>query len=181
MDHIVYTINHAEDKILFVDDVIMPLLEFIWDRIKDTVKMVVYMSDKPGLPQTRIQPLYEYEEIIKQQPKSYDWPNLDENTYAVLYYTTGTTGLPKGIMFTHRQLYLQTIHLIATVGTAPRTPDAPENPKVNVPMVNVPLFHIHGWGAPWYNVYSASKIVFPSRFSPEAFCELVQTEKVTSS
>jgi fatty-acyl-CoA synthase len=181
MDHIVYTINHAEDKIIFVDDAIIPLLEFIWDRIKDTVKAVVYMSDKPGLPQTRIKPIYEYEELLKKQPKSYDWPDLDENTVAVLYYTTGTTGLPKGVMFTHRQLYLQTIHLVALYSTAPRTPDAPERPNVNIPMVNVPLFHIHGWGAPWQNVYTASKIIFPGRFSAESFCELVQTEKVTSS
>jgi len=181
MDHIVYTINHAEDTILFVDDVVWPLLEFIWERVKGTVKKVIYMSDKPGLPKTNIQPVYEYEELLKQQPKTYDWPDLDENTVAVLYYTTGTTGLPKGVMFTHRQLYLQTIHLIATVGTAPRTPDTPERPNLNIPMVNVPLFHIHGWGAPWQTVYTASKIVFPGRFSAESFCELVQTEKVTSS
>ena len=181
MDHIVYTVNHAEDKIIFVDDAIMPLLEFIWDRIKDTVKAVVYMSDKPGLPQTRIKPIYEYEELLSKQPKSYDWPDLNEDTVAVLYYTTGTTGLPKGVMFTHRQLYLQTIHLVGLYASAPRTPDTPERPNLNIPMVNVPLFHIHGWGAPWTNVYTASKIVFPGRFSAEAFCELVQREKVTSS
>ncbi|MDP2918651.1 MAG: long-chain-fatty-acid--CoA ligase [Dehalococcoidia bacterium] len=181
LEHILYTITHAEDKVLFADDIVMPLLDMVWDRIKDTVKMVVYMSDKPGLPQTRVQPVYEYEELIKNQPKTYDWPELDENTPAVLYYTTGTTGLPKGIMFTHRQLYLQTIHIVAVIGQAPRLPGDPPQPKINVPMVNVPLFHIHGWGAPWQNVYNASKIVFPGRFAPEAFCELVQTEKVTSS
>jgi acyl-CoA synthetase (AMP-forming)/AMP-acid ligase II len=181
MDHIVYTINHAEDKIIFVDDVILPLLEFIWDKIKDTVKMVVYMSDKPGLPKTRIQPIYEYEELLKEQPKSFDWPLLDEDTTAVLYYTTGTTGLPKGVMFTHRQISLQTLYLAAIVGTAPRMKDAPERPNLSIPIVNVPLFHIHGWSAPWRNVYNANKIVFTGRFTPESFCELVQTERVTSA
>lgn len=181
MDHIAYTINHAEDRIIFIDDLILPLLDFIWDKVKDTVKMVVYMSDKPGLPQTRIQPIYEYEELMKAQAKDYAWPDLNEDTPCVLYYTTGTTGLPKGVMFTHRQLYLQTIHLTATIGMAPRTPETPPNPPVNIPMVNIPLFHIHAWGAPWLNVYNASRIVFPARFSAQAFCELVQMEKVTSA
>ncbi|MGA8849053.1 MAG: long-chain-fatty-acid--CoA ligase [Dehalococcoidia bacterium] len=179
-DHMVYTINHAEDKVIFVDDVIMPLLELIYDQIKSTVKAFVYMSDRPGKPQTRIEPLYEYEELIKEQPEEYDWPLLDEDTYAVLYYTTGTTGLPKGMMFTHRQLYLQTIHLIAgTRDLAVRTQDMPkEVPAVFVPLMNIPLFHIHAWGAPWYSVCMASRIVFPGRFSPQSFCEIVQTEKV---
>lgn len=181
MDHIVYTINHAEDKIIFVDDVLFPLLEFIWDKIKDTVKMVVYMSDKPGLPKTSIQPIYEYEALLKKQPDDFDWPELDEDTTAVLYYTTGTTGLPKGVTFTHRQLTLQTLYLAAMVGTSPRVKDAPERPNISVPIVNVPLFHIHGWSAPWRNVYNANKIVFPGRFTPESFCELVQTEKATTA
>jgi fatty-acyl-CoA synthase len=179
-DHMAYTINHAEDKLIFVDDAIMPLLELIYDQIKSTVKAFVYMSDRPGKPQTRIEPLYEYEELIKGQPEEYDWPLLDEDTYAVLYYTTGTTGLPKGIMFTHRQLYLQTIHLIAASrDLAVRTQDMPkEVPPVFIPLMNIPLFHIHAWGSPWQSACMASKIVFPGRFSPQAFCETVQTERV---
>jgi len=181
LEHMVYTINHAQDAVIFVDDLILPLLDMLYDRIKPTVKKFVYMSDKPEKPKTRIEPLYEYEELLKAQPPVFDWPHLDEDTYATLYYTTGTTGLPKGIMFTHRQLYLQTVHLLASITLAPTLPEAPPRPLVNVPMVNVPLFHIHAWGAPWYNVLSASKIVFPGRFTPESFCELVQTEKVTST
>ena len=179
-DHMVHTINHAEDKVIFVDDAIMPLLELIYDQIKSTVKAFVYMSDRPGKPQTKIEPLYEYEELIKGQPEEYDWPLLDEDTYAVLYYTTGTTGLPKGIMFTHRQLYLQTIHLVSgSRELAVRTQDMPrEIPPVFVPLMNIPLFHIHAWGSPWQSVCMASKIVFPSRFTPQSFCETVQMEKV---
>lgn len=212
-EHMIHTINHAEDKIIFVDEAVLPLLELIYDRIKPTVKAFVYMSDRPGKPQTRIEPLYEYEELLKGQPEEFDWPFLDENTYAVLYYTTGTTGMPKGVMFTHRQLYLQTIHILAAqwinfaaymtdmlegimiskaeaiekvMATSKRWEDLLQVlkeavPIVNVPLVNVPLFHIHGWGVPWSGVASASKIVFPGRFSPRNFCEIVQTEKVTSA
>lgn len=181
LEHIAYTINHAEDAIVFVDDIILPLVDMLYDQIKNTVKKFVYISDKPGKPQTRIEPLYNYEELIKDQPAEFAWPHMDEDTHAVLYYTTGTTGLPKGVLFTHRQLYLQTLHLMTSLQMSPRLPTDPPLPRINVPMVNVPLFHIHAWGAPWYYVLSASKIVFPGRFTPESFCELVQTEKVTGT
>jgi acyl-CoA synthetase (AMP-forming)/AMP-acid ligase II len=181
LDHIAYTITHSEDSIIFFDDVILPLVEALYDRIKPTVQKFVYMSDKPGLPKTKIEPLYEYEELLKEQSPTFDWPNLNEDNYAVLYYTTGTTGLPKGVMFTHRQIYLEVLHYLAVEGLRVRLPDEPPQPNTMVPMVNVPLFHIHGWGSPFYLVFSAARIVFPGRFSPESFCELVQSEKVTSS
>lgn len=212
-EHMVHTINHAGDKIIFVDDTVFPLLELIYDQIKSTVKAFVYMSDRPGKPQTRVEPLYLYEDLLRGQPEDFEWPHLDEDTYAVLYYTTGTTGIPKGVMFTHRQLYLQTIHLVAdiTLGLGSVMTETFETiatikagaiqnamnsgrkwedlfkelvaeiPVVNVPLINIPLFHIHAWGAPWYNVLSASKMVFPGRFSPQTFCEVVQTERVTSA
>ncbi|MBN1381817.1 MAG: long-chain-fatty-acid--CoA ligase [Deltaproteobacteria bacterium] len=178
LEHMIYTINHAEDKIIFFDNDIKPLVEALYDRIKDTVKAFVYMSEKPGLPETKIAPLYEYEELIKDQPKQYDWPDLDEDTHAVLYYTTGTTGLPKGALYTNRQVYLHCIHGVATSGLMARLPDDPPKPNQNIPMMNVPLFHIHAWGTPFQYVYSASKIIFPGKFTPESFCELVQNEKV---
>jgi len=181
MDHMAYTISHAEDKVIFFDDVFLPLVEALYDRIKPHVEKFVYISDKPGLPKTIVQPLYEYEELIKNQPKTYDWPDFSEDTYAVLYYTTGTTGLPKGVMYTHRQVFLQTIYSTAAAAFRVRRPGDPEPPNVNVPMVNVPLFHIHAWGAPFHLVFSAAKIVFPGRFSPEAFCQLVHNEKVTQA
>lgn len=180
LDHIVYTINHAEDKIIFFDDSVLPMLERIYDGIKPTVKKFVYMSDESAKPKTNIKPLNEYEELLKEQPREFDWPHLHDGTFATLCYTTGTTGLPKGVMFTHRQLYLLVIHGI--VNRALNTdPSAKNLGEATVPMVNTPLFHIHGWGAPYINVFSANKIVFPGRFTPESFCELVQTEKVTSA
>jgi fatty-acyl-CoA synthase len=181
LDHMAYTITHAEENVLFFDDLLLPLVEALYDRIKPKVKKFVFMSDKPGLPKTRIEPLYEYEELIKGQPTSFDWPDLPEDTDAVLYYTTGTTGLPKGVMYTNRQIYLHCLHSIAQLGTVIRLPDDPERPNLPIPMMNVPLFHIHAWGAPFSSVYSCAKIVFPGRFTPEAFCELVQKEKVTAA
>ena len=181
MDHMTYTINHAEDKIIFVDEAILPLVELLYDRIKDTVKAFIYMSDKPGLPETRIKPMYSYEELIKDEPDHFDWPDLNEDTHAVLYYTTGTTGLPKGALYTNRQIYLHSVHSVMVAGMNVRLPDDPPRPNQNISMLVVPLFHIHAWGAPFQGVLSCTKLVFPGKFTPEAFCELVQNEKVNST
>jgi acyl-CoA synthetase (AMP-forming)/AMP-acid ligase II len=181
-EHIAYTINHAQDTVIFVDDVVMPLLERVYERIKDTVKLFVYMSDKPGLPQSSIPNLIEYEALLAKYPDSFDWPYLNEDINATLCYTTGTTGQPKGASFTHRQLYLMIVHGMA--GTAiTNTPNYVESSKRGgenaVPMLNTPLFHIHGWGAPWSTVYCAQKVVLPGTFTVRGFCELVDREKVT--
>ena len=179
-DHIIHTIKHSEDKIIFVDDFALPLLERIYDQIKDTVERFVYMSDKPGLPETRIKPLDEYEELLKEQPPEFEWPYLNEDNYATLCYTTGTTGLPKGVMFTHRQLYLQALHVIAAYSI--NTDPANENlGEAAVPLIITPLFHIHAWGAPFHYLLAANKIVLPGTFTVEGFCELVQTERVTTT
>jgi fatty-acyl-CoA synthase len=177
-EHIVYTINHAEDKILFFDDMLLPLVEGIYDYIKDKVKTFVYMSDKPGLPQSKIESLYEYEALLQKESDELEWPYLDEDTYATLCYTTATTGLPKGAMFTHRALYLQTLHLIATgyLSNDPKVLHLGEN---RVPMITTPLFHIHAWCQPYAFVFGGYRIVLPGMFTVEGFCDLVQTEKVT--
>ncbi|MDA8142235.1 MAG: AMP-binding protein, partial [Desulfobacteraceae bacterium] len=179
MDHIVYTIKHAEDKVIFFDDALLPLVEAIYDQIKDVVRLFVYMSDRPGLPQTKIKSLYVYEELLAEVDEEFTWPDLDEDTYATLCYTTATTGLPKGAMFTHRALYLQTLHLIA-LGQFSNDPANPHLGESAVPMITTPMFHIHAWGAPFTAVFSAVKIVLPGTFTVDGFCDLVQTEKVTN-
>ncbi|MFL6715826.1 MAG: long-chain-fatty-acid--CoA ligase [Burkholderiaceae bacterium] len=185
-EHVIYTINHAQDKVIFVDDTVLPLLEAIYDRIRDTVETFVYMSDRPGLPDTKIANLLSYEELLAGQPDEYDWPYLHEDTNATLCYTTGTTGQPKGATFTHRQLYLMTLHVMAMPGITNIPGHDIEaglgvKPGENaVPMLNTPMFHIHGWGAPFLHVFSAQKIVLPGTFTVQGFCELVEREKVTS-
>ena len=180
IDHIIHTIVHSRDRILFVDDLFWPLLERIYDQIRDVVDMFVYMSDKPGLPETNIKPVYEYEAFINEQSPLLEWPYFDEDTYATMCYTTGTTGLPKGVMFTHRQLYLQTLHTIAAYSFA-TDPASLHLGEAAIPLLITPLFHAHGWGAPFNNVFAANKIVLPGMFTVDGFCELIQTEKVTNT
>ncbi|MDB5760843.1 MAG: AMP-dependent synthetase [Burkholderia sp.] len=185
-EHVIYTINHAQDKVIFVDDTVMPLLESIYERIKDTVVTFVYLSDRPGLPDTRIANMVSYESLLAEQPDHYDWPYLHEDTNATLCYTTGTTGQPKGATFTHRQLYLMTLHVMAMPGITNIPGHDIEaglgiKPGENaVPLLNTPMFHIHGWGAPFLHVFSAQKIVLAGTFTVQGFCELVEREKVTS-
>lgn len=185
-EHVIYTINHAQDKVIFIDDTVMPLLEAIYDRIKDTVETFVYMSDRPGLPDTRIANMVSYESLLATQPDAFDWSYLHEDTNATLCYTTGTTGQPKGATFTHRQLYLMTLHVMAMPGITNIPGHDIEaglgvKPGENaVPMLNTPMFHIHGWGAPFLHVFSAQKVVLAGTFTVQGFCELVEREKVTS-
>ena len=178
-DHIVFTVNHSEDKVIFFDDVLLPLVESIYENIKDTVEKFVYMSDNPGLPDTKIANLYEYEELLQQESDEFEWPYLSEDNYATLCYTTGTTGLPKGAMYTHRMLYIFTLHMIAYSGfrNDPTLVHLGEN---SIPLMITPLYHIHAWGAPFFYVFLSQKIVLPGTFTVDGFCELVQNEKVTT-
>jgi len=181
-EHIIYTIRHAEDRIIFVDDAVMPLLEAIYDRISDVVTQFVYMSDKPGLPESKVKNLISYEDLLADQPERHEWAYLSEDTNATLCYTTGTTGQPKGATFTHRQLYLMTLHILAAQAMT-NTPSYSSVERLGenaVPMLNTPMFHIHGWGAPFFTIFNAQKVVLPGMFTVQGFCELVQTEKVTS-
>lgn len=181
-EHIIYTIRHAKDRIIFVDDAVMPLLEAIYDRISDVVTQFVYMSDKPGLPDSKVKNLISYEDLLAEQPEHHEWAYLSEDTNATLCYTTGTTGQPKGATFTHRQLYLMTLHILAAqaMTNTPSYSSAERLGENAVPMLNTPMFHIHGWGAPFFTVFNAQKVVLPGMFTVQGFCELVQTEKVTS-
>jgi len=179
-DHMVHTITHAEDKVIFFDDLFLPLVEQIYDRIKGTVEKFVYISDQPGKPETKIENLYSYEELIGQQSPQFEWPMLHEDTYATLCYTTGTTGLPKGAMFTHRALYLMTLHFIS-LGVLNNDPEAEPIGESGVNLLNIPLFHIHAWGAPYLAVFTSTRLVLSGAFTVEGFCELVQNEKVTST
>jgi acyl-CoA synthetase (AMP-forming)/AMP-acid ligase II len=109
-----------------------------------------------------------------------DWPYLNEKTIATLCYTTGTTGLPKGAMFSHRALYLLCVHQMLKDFMS-NDPAYIHMGETGVVLLNTPLYHIHGWGIPYRTIFSAQTLVLPGTFTVDGFCELVQTEKVTNT
>jgi fatty-acyl-CoA synthase len=117
-EQILYTINHAEDDVLLVHADFLPLLEGIKDRIK-RVRTIVLLADDDRRPATTLDLAGEYEELLARTSPDFAFPDFDENTRATTFYTTGTTGLPKGVNFSHRQLVLHTLAVAATFGANP--------------------------------------------------------------
>ena len=169
-DQLVYIINNAEDKIIFVDGDLVPLLESIADQLT-SVKQYVIMGEAPGAT-GKLQPAIDYEAFIAGQPESYDWPQLDENAAAAMCYTSGTTGNPKGVLYSHRSIFLHSMAVGLTDGLAIGEHD------VVLPIV--PMFHANAWGFPHASVMMGSKIVFPGRFmDPARIAHLMAQERVT--
>lgn len=169
-----YVINHAEDKVIFVDQDLIPLLESISDKIKN-VKHFIIMGDYKELPSTTLSPVYSYEELLAKAPDSFDFPeDLDEHSPASMCYTTATTGDPKGVIYTHRGLYLHAM----CVGIA----DSLGLSENDVILPVVPMFHVNAWGLPFASVWFGSTLVLPgARPDPQILCDLMATEKVTLS
>src|SRR5574337_1151387 len=117
-EQIVYTLNHAGPKVLLVNAEFLPIVESFKDRI-ETVEKFVLISDAPYAEQAGVPLECEYEVLLASGSPDYDFPDFDENTRATTFYTTGTTGLPKGVYFSHRQLVLHTLAEAAQLGSAP--------------------------------------------------------------
>ncbi|WP_448592228.1 long-chain fatty acid--CoA ligase [Thermoflexus hugenholtzii] len=170
-DQLVYIINHAEDRVIFVDASLVPLLERIRDQIP-TVKAFVIMSDT-GPVQTSLSPALDYEALLAESPEApYPWPRLDENAAAGMCYTSGTTGNPKGVVYSHRAIFLHSMALCLadTFGICER----------DVLMPVVPMFHANAWGMPFAGVMVGAKLVFPGpHLQPRDIAELIQNERVT--
>ncbi|WP_376791561.1 long-chain fatty acid--CoA ligase [Thermoflexus sp.] len=170
-DQLIYIINHAEDRVIFVDASLVPLLERIRDQIP-TVKAFVVMSDT-GPVQTALSPALDYEALLEESPDApYPWPRLDENAAAGMCYTSGTTGNPKGVVYSHRAIFLHSLALCLadTFGICER----------DVLMPVVPMFHANAWGLPFAGVMVGAKLVFPGpHLQPRDIAELIQNEQVT--
>ncbi len=175
-EQILYTINHARDDVILVNSEFLPVLEELKDRI-EPVKSYILMDDD-GVTGSDSLPLAgEYEDLLAKAPARYDFPELDENTRATTFYTTGTTGLPKGVFFSHRQLVLHTYAARSTlsgVGHGRLNED-------DVYMPITPMFHVHAWGIPFLATLIGVKQVYPGRYEPASLLKLLVTEKVTFS
>ncbi len=175
-EQMLYTINHAEDKILVVHKDFAPLIKALSPAF-ETVKNIIYIDDgdkkfKPGFE------VYgEYEKLLANESEMFDFPDFDERTIATLFYTTGTTGNPKGVYFTHRQLVLHTIAEMASLN-AVREPVTFSADDVYMPLT--PMFHVHAWGIPYMATWLGVKQVYPGRYD-EMIVKLLLTHKVTIS
>jgi fatty-acyl-CoA synthase len=174
-ERIAYTIDHAGSSVLLVNDDFVPMLEGIRNQLPK-VKRLVVMSERPA-PQTGgLAFAGEYEDLLRGASPDYDFPDFDENTRATTFYTSGTTGLPKGVYFSHRQLVLHTLAEMAFVGTAAQQGRFCRD---DVYMPITPMFHVHAWGFPWTATLSGVKQVYPGRYDPALLLKLIKTEGVT--
>ncbi|MDB5393681.1 MAG: long-chain fatty acid--CoA ligase [Rhodospirillales bacterium] len=174
-EQIAYTINHAGSSVLLVNDEFVPTLEGIRNKLPK-VKRLVLMSDR-AVPQAGALAFEgEYEDLLLAASPDYSFPDFDENTVATTFYTTGTTGSPKGVYFSHRQLVLHSLAEMAFFGTAAKQGRFCRD---DVYMPITPMFHAHAWGFPWTATLAGVKQVYPGRYDPALLLKLIKTEGVT--
>jgi fatty-acyl-CoA synthase len=174
-EQLVYTISHAEDAVIIVNSDFLPILDQIKGRI-DTVKKLILIDETGTAPAVTLDG--EYESLLATAEPIAEFPEFDENTRATTFYSTGTTGMPKGVYFSHRQLVLHTLATIATLGTAV-TQGRFHREDVYMPLT--PMFHVHAWGIPYVATMLGVKQVYPGKYVPETLLKLITEEKVTFS
>ena len=173
-EHVAYIANHAEDQIIFVDLNLLPIVEGVWTHLK-TVKHVVVMTDRAHMPAaSKIPKLLCYEELIADKPGKLEWHDFDERTASSLCYTSGTTGNPKGVLYSHRSTLIHT--MMASNGSViPMDPDTTLLPVV-------PMFHANAWGLIYAAPICGAKLVFPgAKLDGASVYELLDKEQVTLS
>jgi fatty-acyl-CoA synthase len=169
-EQIEYIIEHAEDHVVFVDDCLLKALEPHAAKCK-TVRAWVVMGDDP-LPETSLHPVYRYEDLLAAESDDFDWPRLDEGGAAGMCYTSGTTGNPKGVVYSHRALVLQCF--------AQCMVDAFGLSESDVILSVVPMFHANAWGLPFSGTMVGATQVYPGvQPTPRDIAELIEHERVT--
>ncbi len=176
-EQILYTINHADDGVILVHDDFAPILENVRHRIERDVHIVRLSDGDTEWPRGTSFDA-EYEELVASGDPAHGFEDFDENIRATIFYTTGTTGAPKGVTFSHRKLVLHTLGFMAALawngGHARFHRD-----DVHMPIT--PMFHVHGWGIPYIATMMGVKQVYPGRYDPERLLHLIEREGVTFS
>ena len=176
-EQIVYTMNHAEDKLVLAHDDFLPLLAKVKHELV-TVEKYLQLSDEDEPTESAVKTIGEYESLLAAALPEYDFPDFDENAIATTFYTTGTTGNPKGVYFSHRQLVLHTMALAATTSMNSNM-QLMQSSSVYMPIT--PMFHVHAWGVPYVATMMGLKQVYPGRYEPANLLKLFMTEKVNFS
>ncbi len=176
-EQVVYTMNHAEDDLVLAHDDFLPLLAKVKDDL-NTVKGYIQLSDADEPPEAPLDTIGDYESLLAGAMTEFDFPDFDENAIATTFYTTGTTGNPKGVFFSHRQLVLHTMALAATTSMNDNM-QLLQSSSVYMPIT--PMFHVHAWGVPYVATMMGLKQVYPGRYEPATLLKLYMTEKVTFS
>ncbi|MEE1867650.1 MULTISPECIES: fatty acid--CoA ligase [Pseudomonas] len=176
-DQILYTMNHAEDRFVLVNSDFVGLYQAIAGQLT-TVEKTLLLTDAESKTADLPNLVGEYEALLAAASPVYDFPDFDENSVATTFYTTGTTGNPKGVYFTHRQLVLHTLAAASVTGSIDSVRLLGSD---DVYMPITPMFHVHAWGIPYVATMLGIKQVYPGRYEPELLCELWRKEKVTFS
>ena len=176
-EQILYTMNHADDRFVLVNSEFVGLYQAIAGQLT-TVEKTILLTDGPEKTAELPGLVGEYEQLLAAASPHYDFPDFDENSVATTFYTTGTTGNPKGVYFTHRQLVLHTMG-VATVTGSIDSIRLLGTDDVYMPIT--PMFHVHAWGIPYVATMLGLKQVYPGRYDPELLVKLWRDEKVSFS
>jgi fatty-acyl-CoA synthase len=172
LDQVLFIINHAQDRVVFLDPDLVPIAESAYEKVP-SVHTFVVMCDRDSMPATSLPNAICYENLIEPELSDYPFPaDLDENSPAAMCYTSATTGNPKGVLYSHRMLFLHTMAkcLTDTVAVCER----------DVLMPVVPMFHVNAWGHPWAAAFAGASLVFVgARPDAAAIADLIQNERVT--
>ena len=174
-EQLVFVLNDAGPSTVLVNADFLPLVEKLADKLQ-TVRKFVLLHDGKQRPTTRLPIECEYEELLESSSPFFQFPDFNENTRATTFHTTGTTGRPKGVYFSHRQLVLHTLAGLVEYGM---TPSQGRFHREDVYMPMTPMFHVHAWGCPYTATLAGAKQVYPGRYAPDVLLKLIAQEGVT--
>jgi fatty-acyl-CoA synthase len=175
-EQIAYTLNESGAKKLLINSDFLDLFSSIRNQLKNIDCIILLDDTDAGLVPEGF--VGEYEDLLLESSPDFIFPDFDENTWATTFYTTGTTGLPKGVSFSHRQLVL---HTLSTASALTSTAGQGRIHRDDVYMPMTPMFHVHAWGMPYVATMLGLKQVYPGRYTPTAILELIEREGVTFS